>query len=60
VLAKDELLQFLVLLREEDVVLEQRQEVPRSQKVLTFVSRFPFCSCFQLKMLRRSRFQVTP
>ncbi len=60
VLAQDELLQLLVLLGKEDEVLQQAQQMRHGAEALDLASRLPFSSCFQLKMLRRTMFQVTP
>ena len=61
VLAQDDLLQLLVLLSKQDEVLQsKRRTCGIAQKLLTLASRLPISSCFQLKMLRRTVFQVTP
>ena len=60
VLAEDDLPQLVVLLEEDDVVAEELRKRSRAKKRLTFVSKFPGSSSFQLKRSFRSRLQVTP
>ena len=60
VLAQDDFPQFVVLLVEDDPGLQELQEALREKNRLTFFSKLPFSSSFQLKSPFRSRFQVTP